>query len=151
MANDKTARTFTDVLASLHEFADEDITSLPSDQVRNELKAEGIDVDPLIRSLKATLNQAKGREALARAHQEREQKLKIQERRNQTVRTQPSCPRPELIARINARQAQRAAAGVYFRKLNLDELTDEALQQILDDYELLDEIDGKGPDGAPES
>jgi hypothetical protein len=151
MANDNTSWTFADVLASLEEFVGEDVTSLSVEQARDELKADGIDVDPLIKSVRSTLREAKGRETLAKAHQEREEKLRLQERRSRRPRTR-ACSRDELMGLIAARQAQNpGGSAVFFRKLNLDEMSDEALEQILDDYGLLDEIDGKEPDGPPES
>jgi hypothetical protein len=152
MADDKKPWTFVNVLASLNEFAvepDDDVAMMPIEQVHKELSAVDIDVEPLVRNVRSMLGDAKSRETLSLARERREQLLKNRERRNRTA-SGPMRSRQEMIDLIIARQAQRPeSTGAFFRKL--EESSDEDLESMIDDGELLEDIGRNEPNGATET
>jgi hypothetical protein len=142
MVKNNSPANFIEVLQSVQDLTLEDegdVLTKPLEQVQAKLKADGINVSPLIKKVQQALAQDKAKAALAKAHEEYERLLNLSRSRSTLKQDRPKLSRDEMIKLLLARHVDNpASTGVYFHKF--EEASDADLERMLDDWDLLNEI-----------
>lgn len=110
-----------------------DFRTMPREELAAFVSKYGLDVGPLLKSVRSALAESRGKLDLEVA---REQRLRL-ERESRTSSPRPGL-REHLLAQIEAIAGPRMSA-VYARKFK--EAPDEDLASLLEDFELLDRLD----------
>jgi hypothetical protein len=146
MPDDKRNPKASDILRALHALVHEpegDVANKPAKEVQAELKRRGINTTPLIAEVKQQLAKAKANSELAPARAKRESALAQRLKQIQSkIDEAPEALRKRLLALLSAEEP-----AVAFSKF--EKATDEDLQSLLNDLDLLDKPNDK--DSAEES
>ena len=140
MPNEKQQPKASDILRALHDFVREpevDLAGKSLNEVQDELKRRGIDTAPLIAEVKQQFAKAKANVELAAARSKRECAIRNRLKALQSkIEEAPEALRKRLLALLSAEDPL-----VAFSKF--EEATDNDLQSLLNDLDLLDKPNDK--------
>ena len=139
MAEPHAPRQGTALLDALQAFllgADDDLATLSRAQIRQALRAEGIDPAPLARQVRDRLATMRAAEELAQAHRRRQQLLALWEH----LPHPPAAAKDAILARLRELAPRPPAiARVYFRKFATASEAD--VHSLLADLHLLEAME----------